>query len=104
MVLTILAVAAVVGVVVCEPTCSRFEYEKQTLEKVIRMEFDFERQSEEYKELKNRILDILEQVKDERKDLEHEKQNMQVGRCFLIKISILATEFYFKTLCGLRSI
>jgi len=57
---------------------------------VIRMEFDFERQSEEYKELKNRILDILEQVKDERKDLEKEKENMQVGRFFLIQNSVFA--------------
>jgi len=95
MVLAILAVAAVVGVVVCEPTCSRFEYEKQTLEKVIRMEFAFERQSEEYKELKNRILDILEQVKDERKDIEREKANVQVGRRFLIQDSIFATELLF---------
>jgi len=68
------------------------------------MEFDFERQSEEYKELKSRILDILEQVKDERKDLEHEKQSMQVGRSFLFQNSTLATEFYFKSLCDLRSI
>jgi len=90
MVLTILTVAAVVGVVIFEPACSRFEYEKQTLEKVIRMEFDFERQSEEYKELKNRILDILKQVKDERKDLEKEKENMQVGRFFLIQNSVFA--------------
>jgi len=95
MVLTILAVAAVVGAVVCEPTCSKFEYEKQTLEKVIRMEFAFERQSEEYKELKHRILDILQQVKDERKDLEHEKANVQVGRCFLIQNSFFSTELLF---------
>jgi len=85
-------VAAVVGVVVCEPACSRFEYEKQTLDKVIRKEFDFERQSEEYKELKNRILDILEQVKEERKDLEMERENMQVRRCFLIQNSVFAKE------------
>jgi len=59
------------------------------------MEFDFERQSEEYKELKNRILDILEQVKDERKDLETERENMQVRRCFLIQNSVFAKELLF---------
>jgi len=52
------------------------------------MEFAFERQLEEYRELKNRILDILQQVKDDRKDLEHEKENMQVGTFLNSKLRI----------------
>ena len=58
------------------------------IRKVIRMEFAFERQLEEYRELKNRILDILQQVKDDRKDLEHEKENMQVGTFLNSKLRI----------------
>ena len=73
----------------CEPKCSRFDYEEKTLEKIIRMEVSIQNKLEEYKELKNCILMILQQVNNERKDLENENENMQVRKTqyFLIQHS-----------------
>jgi len=85
--ITFTVVVALIGLVRGEPKCSRFDYEEKLLEKMIRMEVEMEKKSDEYKDLQSRISYMLQQVNDERKDLEKEKENMQVRRThlFLIK-------------------
>ena len=53
---------------------------------MIRMEVEMEKKSDEYKDLQSRISYMLQQVNDERKDLEKEKENMQVRRTHLFLI------------------
>jgi len=80
--ITIVIVVAI-GVVVWELKGSRFDFDEKILEKMIRMEVEMEKKSDEYKELQSRISDILQQVNDVRKDLEKERENMQVRKTHL---------------------
>jgi len=66
------------GIVTGEPACSKFDFEEKTLQKLVRMEFNFEKVLEEFNEVKQRVADNSKELQDERKTLEDARQNMQV--------------------------
>ena len=65
-------------IVTGEPVCSKFDFEEKTLQKLVRMEFNFEKVLEELNEVKKRVADNSKELQNERKTLEDARQNMQV--------------------------
>jgi predicted nuclease with TOPRIM domain len=67
---------------VSEPTCSRFHYEEQTLEKMIRQEIKVEKMKSDMQLTEQRVLDALEKLKTERsefnKDLMKKEGDIEV--------------------------
>lgn len=52
-----------------EPSCSRFHYEEQTLEKMIRLEIFVERIKGELAETQKQVMNALDDLKNERSKL-----------------------------------
>jgi len=71
------------GMMTGEPVCSKFDFEEKTLQKLVRMEFNFEKVVEEFNKIKSRVADNIGQLQDERKALEDERQITQVMKCDL---------------------
>ncbi|XP_060563831.1 heavy metal-binding protein HIP-like [Ruditapes philippinarum] len=67
---------------VAEPTCSKFHYEEQTLEKMIRQEIKVENMNSDMRLTEQRVLDALEKLKTERsayiKDLMKKEGDIEV--------------------------
>ncbi|XP_060599108.1 uncharacterized protein LOC132752752, partial [Ruditapes philippinarum] len=65
-----------------EPTCSKFHYEEQTLEKMIRQEIKVEKMKSDMQLTEQRVLDALEKLKMERnefnKDLMKKEGDIEV--------------------------
>ncbi|XP_053390861.1 uncharacterized protein LOC128553711 [Mercenaria mercenaria] len=64
------------SVIGLEPVCSRFHYEEQTLEKMIRQEILIEKIKAELDVTKQEVLDALSELKNERQAIESLKDNM----------------------------
>lgn len=53
-----------------EPTCSRFHYEEQTLEKLIRLQIFVEKMKEEIDQSRAEVKDTLKKLEEERINIE----------------------------------
>ncbi|XP_045169773.1 C1q-related factor-like [Mercenaria mercenaria] len=65
------------SVIGSEPVCSRFHYEEQTLEKMIRQEILIEKIKAEMDVTKQEVLDALSDLKNERQAMESLKDEMK---------------------------
>ncbi|XP_045204157.2 uncharacterized protein LOC123557036 [Mercenaria mercenaria] len=66
------------GVIGPEPQCSKFHYEEQLLEKMVRMEVKVEGVEKRIMETNQRVLDVLGNLQTERKDMKNEFNELQI--------------------------
>ena len=72
------------GIVHCislgsEPKCSRFHYEEQLLEKVIRMEIKVEEIEKRVYQTNQNVISVLEDLKKERDNMKNDNQELQMN-------------------------
>lgn len=67
--------------VLCEPSCSKFDYEQKLLEKMIRMEFEVQNLAttvrKELQEMRQDITDMENSVSEELSDLNEEREKLR---------------------------
>jgi hypothetical protein len=63
-----------------EPMCSKFHYESQTLEKMIRQEIEVEKMRAEMEETRKQVSSALSELRAERETFKREMDSMKTAR------------------------